>query len=90
MSELKFERQEPFALKIFNFLGEIGLGSPTARVMVGFIIGSGLSWLFHSSAMFDENGQRPFALISSDSTRATYIPWFFPGIVLAILFGIFI
>lgn len=72
-----------------NTLAALGLGSPIARVIAGFILGSGLTWLFQPAWAFDSNGPRPVKL-DKDDPRGTYMPWYGPGIILALLFGVFL
>lgn len=81
--------ETPPAVAFLNGLGAIGLGNPTTRVIVSFLGISGLVYLFQPRVMFDDFGSpRPFALLSSDPD-ATFFPWFMPGVIFAIVTGIF-
>lgn len=86
-SELSFERKVPTAVKLFEGLGAIGLGSPVTRLFVGFLLGSGVSYLFKSTAMFDELGARPLVFFTDDKQRGTYLPWYAPGLILGFIFA---
>ncbi len=69
-------------------LATFGLGSPVTRVVMGFLVGSGLTYLFQPRWAFDAAGARPFSL-TDDDPRSTKFPWYGPGILFALLFGVF-
>lgn len=80
----------PPMVSFLNGLGAVGLGSPVTRVIVSFGLISGLMYLLQPRYSFDDSGSpRPFALFSSEGD-ATYLPWFLPGVIVALFFGFFI
>jgi len=75
--------------RLAQTMSDFGLGQPWVRVIVGFAVGTGLSFLFQPNFAFDDQGMRPFSLLSSNDPRATFMPWYGPGVIFALLFGVF-
>lgn len=75
--------------KLGEAFAALGLGSVTSRIILGFILGSGMSLLMRPSFAFDAEGSRPLKFIDSSDPRGTYLPWYAIGVVFAMLLGIF-
>jgi len=80
----------PPMVSFLNGLGAIGLGSPMARIIVGFLAIGGLTYLLQPRFAFDETGfPRPFKLTAPDDPDATLFPWWGPAALTALMFGVF-
>lgn len=75
--------------RIGTFFSDVGLGSPVTRVLVGFGFGTLLTFLLQANFAFDAEGIRPLKFLEPDNPRATLMPWYGPGVVMALLFGVF-
>lgn len=80
----------PVAVQFMSLLGMVGLGSPVARAIFGFLVGSGLTYIFQPQAAFDEMGARPLYFLTDQKDRGTYFPWYLPGVMLGFIFSVLI
>jgi hypothetical protein len=80
----------PTPVKLMTLMGEIGLGSPSTRVGVGFAVITALEFLLQPSYMFDSFGLRPWKVTSPDDSRSTSLPWFVLPLIGGFAFGFFV
>lgn len=75
--------------KVAEAFEAVGLASVPARIIFGFILGSGLSMALRPGFSFDDQGSRPFKALNMKDERGTWIPWYGLGLILAVLLGVF-
>ena len=72
----------------------LGLGdgtfAPIGRGAVGFLVGSAAMEVFRPSVAYNGLQRRPWAITSPSDPAGTYMPWWAPGVITGILFGVFI
>jgi len=72
----------------------LGLGdgtfAPVGRFAIGFVLGAGIMEVVRPSVAYNGLQRRPWAVTSPSDPAGTFLPWWGPGIVGGILFGVFI
>lgn len=71
-----------------NALVSVGLGDPTARMVVGGAIGLGIGYLIKPDLYFEKTTGviRPWKVTSAEK-HATWLPWWTSGVAGAVVFG---
>jgi hypothetical protein len=67
-----------------------GFFAPLLRSGIGFLIGVVVMEALRPSIAYSQMGRRPWAVTNPNSEDATFFPWWLPGAILAILFGLFV
>jgi len=88
----------PFVGSIEKAFDSVGLMSgtfaPAGRAAVGFAVGTAAMYALNGMHLapwaFDEAGNRRPWKYDSASEDATALPWWIPGVGLAVVFGLFI
>lgn len=95
LSELDHPQGYPVITQIEGVFDSMGLMTgtmaPVWRASLGFALGTGLVYAVRPGFMFHENGSpRPWKYVSNQPGVSTSIPWWLPGSLLAIAFGVFV
>lgn len=67
-----------------------GLTTPTMRFIAGFTVTESLILYLKPSYAFESNGDAREWMFTSHSPSAALIPWWFPGLVVGSVLGLFI
>ncbi len=80
--------------KIEGAFSGLGLGdgafAPVARMGAGFVVGSLVMEAVRPSFAYTNGARRPWAVTNPSEAGRTLFPWWVPGLITGVAFGVFI